>query len=128
MYKFYQPNELDEKRKKGDCVVRALCKVTGLTWREVFLRLCGYALESQDMPNSKETFEEFLKYECGAKFTGIKVTKGSKRPTVYSFAQEHPEGTYILKVAHHVVACVDGNYYDKWDCGMKPMYGFYKIK
>ena len=52
--------------------------------------------------------------------------KGSTRPTVDGFAKEHPKGTYILNVAHHVVACVDGKYYDTWDSGYKSLYGYYE--
>ena len=37
-YKYYQPNEKDLKDEYGDCVVRALTKVTGKTWRQVWAR------------------------------------------------------------------------------------------
>ena len=52
--------------------------------------------------------------------------KGSKRPTVDSFAKDHPNGSYILSVANHVVAVVDGKYYDTWDSGYKSLYGYYE--
>ena len=48
------------------------------------------------------------------------------RPTVDEFAKDHPNGTYICKVAHHVVAVVDGEYYDTWDSGWRSMYGYYE--
>ena len=41
-YKYYQPNEKDLKDEYGDCVVRALTKVTGKTCRQVFDELLPY--------------------------------------------------------------------------------------
>jgi len=40
------------------------------------------------------------------------------------FAEEHPEGTYILSMpGRHVVTVVDGAYYDSWDSGEEcPVY------
>lgn len=59
----------------------------------------------------------------GFTYYGISNKKGSKRPTVDGFAKEH-KGTYLLKVANHVVA-VDGIYYDS---GYKSLYGYYEKK
>lgn len=61
----------------------------------------------------------------GFAYYGISNKKGSKRPTVAGFAKEN-KGTYILKVANHVVALVDGIYYDTWDSGYKSLYGYYE--
>ena len=63
----------------------------------------------------------------GFKYTGVSNKKGTKRPTVDSFAKEHKKGTYIASVAHHVVAIVDGKYYDTWDSGYKSLYGYYEL-
>ena len=58
-YKYYQPNEKDLKDEYGDCVVRALTKVTGKTWRQVFDELLPYAYELQCMPNGKFESQRF---------------------------------------------------------------------
>lgn len=42
-YKYYQPNDKDLKDQYGDCVVRALTKVMGKTWMQVFDDLISYA-------------------------------------------------------------------------------------
>lgn len=34
----------------------------------------------------------------------------------YQFYNPHPKGTYILRMPHHWVACVDRVLYDTWDC------------
>lgn len=48
-YKYYQPNKKDLKDKYGDCVIRALTKVTGKEWMQVFDELLPYARELQCM-------------------------------------------------------------------------------
>lgn len=37
--------------------------------------------------------------------------------TVQDFCRDHPYGTYILKTHGHVVAVVNGDYYDTFDSG-----------
>jgi hypothetical protein len=47
--------------------------------------------------------------------------------TIADFANEHKTGKYILATGSHVVAVVDGDYYDTWDSGEEvPMYFFEK--
>ena len=122
-YKYYQPNKKDLKDKYGDCVIRALTKVTGKEWLEVFEDLLPYAREKQCMPNSKFCYEAYLK-DKGFTYYGISNKKGSKRPTVSSFAKDHKTGKYYLNVANHCVAVVDGVYYDTWDSGDCCLYGY----
>lgn len=62
----------------------------------------------------------------GFKYTGISNKKGSKRPLVKEFAKKHKDGVYFLTTANHVVACTDGDYFDTWDSGNKPMYGYWE--
>ena len=123
-WQFYQPNKKDPKNEYGDCVIRALCKVTGKEWLEVFDDLTPYVREVQANPNAPQVYSKYLE-DNGFKWVGIKVVKGSKRPTVDSFTKEHPEGTYILRVSHHIVAVADGAFWDTWDSGHKSVYGYY---
>lgn len=124
-YKYYQPNARYLKDNYGDCVVRSLVKAMNSDWLSIFDELVTYAREYQCMPNSKECYEAFLKgHEFS--YTSISNKKGSKRPTVDSFAKSHKSGTYILVVANHLVCCVDGIYYDTWESGDKSMYGYWE--
>lgn len=123
-YKYYQPNDKDVKDQYGDCVIRALTKVTGKEWTEVFDELVPIAREMKCMPNGKQVYEAYLKAN-GFEYFGISNKKGMKRPTVESFAKEHTTGSYFLRVANHCVAVADGKYYDTWDSGMKSLYGYW---
>lgn len=122
-HKYYNPNPL--KKETGDCVVRALVKATGKSWDEVYKELCEIGFELKVMPNSDEAWKEFL-LRNSFEYCKIQVKKGSKRPTVESFAKEHKKGIYVLRVANHLVTVHDGYYYDIWDSGKKSLYGFYK--
>lgn len=129
-YAYYQPNETDIKDKVGDCQIRALSKALGLTWLEVFdltMPMCREervpSIFSCDLTRTKR-----LMANLGFVYTGVSNKKGTKRPTVRSFAKDHPNGRYVLSVANHVVACVDGKYYDTWDCGSHSLYGYYEFK
>lgn len=124
-YKYYQPNKKDLKDKCGDCVIRALTKVMNKEWLEIFEDLIPYARELQCMPNEKQCYERYLK-DNGFEYHGISNKKGSKRPTVKSFAKEHKTGIYYLNVANHCVAIIDGTYYDTWDSGDCCLYGYLK--
>ena len=128
-YVYYQPNKKDLKDQTGDCQIRALCKVLDKTWVEAFDLTIPICRELQTYTifdcNLKQTKAAMI--QLGFDYTGISNRKGSKRPTVKSFAKEHPQGRYILTLSHHVVACVDGYYYDTWDSGEKSLYGYYTL-
>lgn len=128
-YVYYQPNKKDLKDDYGDCTIRALSKALNLSWLETFDLTIPYCREYQ-IPNIFFTsiqIERIIMKDLGFDYTGISNKKGTVRPTVESFAAKHPEGVYILNVANHEVACVDGKYYDTWDCGRKSLYGYYTL-
>lgn len=129
-YVYYQPNKKDLKDQVGDCQIRALCKTLNVSWVEAFdltIPICRelqtYTIFDCDHTKTKEAMEHL-----GFTYTGISNKRGTTRPTVDSFAKDHKTGSYIVKVAHHVVAVVDGKYYDTWDSGNKSMYGYYERK
>ena len=117
-YKYYQPNKKDLKDEYGDCVIRALTKAFNMEWLQVFDEMQPISREMQFPFNCKPCYEKYIESK-GAKYYGISNKKGTKRPTVDRFAKVHKTGTYILRVAHHLVTVVDGFYYDTWDSGEK---------
>jgi len=122
-FKQYNPNPAN--KKTSDCVIRALCKATNKEWDSIYVSLMLIGFELKTIPNDGETWKKYL-MERGFVYNSIAVTKGSKRPTVYGFAKEHPEGTYVLKVAKHIVTVVDGYYYDIYDCGVCSVYSYWE--
>lgn len=126
-FQYYQPNEKDLKDEFGDCQIRALSKALNCTWLEAFDALIPLMREEQcnGIGVTVKVSSRILSH-FGFTYHGITVKKGSKRPTVDSFAKEHPSGTFILRVANHVVSVVDGKYYDTWDSGHCSLYGYYE--
>lgn len=127
-YVYYQPNQKSIKDDYGDCTIRALSKALNCTWLEAFdaqIPICRREQVSNIFSAPARVRKKLLT-ELGFSYTGISNKRGSKRPTVASFAEEHKTGTYILNVANHVVACVDGKYYDTWDCGWCSLYGYFE--
>lgn len=125
LYCFYQPNDRDKKNTYGDCVIRALSKATGMSWIDVFDELLPFCRQEQALPSSQIVYEAYLKVS-GFKYSGIRAAKGTKRPTVASFAADHPVGIYVLRVAHHLVTVADGQYFDVFDSGRKSLYGYWE--
>ena len=124
-YKYYQPNKKDLKDKYGDCVIRSLTKALNMEWLDVFDEMQPLSRELQVPFNCRPCYEKYLDIK-GLIYHGISNAKGSKRPTVDEFAKNHKNGTYVLRVAHHLVTVVDGYYYDTWDCGKKSLYGYWE--
>ena len=125
---YYQPNKKDLKDEYGDCTIRALSKALGVTWLEAYDRampLCRF-YQVSNVFGAPSYIQRQIIEKLGFKYHGISNKRGTSRPTVDSFTREHPEGTYIVNVAHHVVAVVDGKYYDTWDSGYKSLYGYYE--
>ena len=124
-YIFYNPNPLG--LSVGDCTVRAISKVTGLNWQETYLYLLIQGYMMSDMPSANRVWGELLK------------SFGFKRQllpdacpdcyTIRDFCRDNPIGTYLLGTGEHVVAVIDGNYYDSWDSGNEiPIYFFERLE
>ena len=101
------------KRRVGDCVVRAISKATGDSWKETYLNLCVKGLEMGDMPSSNSVWGAYLS-DRGYK-RGIIPNSCPDCYTARDFAEEHPNGSYVLALSNHAVAVVDGDIYDTWD-------------
>ena len=127
-YCYYQPNDKDLKDRYGDCTIRALSKALNVSWIEAYKTTIPLCIEYQtpNIFNLPRELEKEAMSKLGFTYYGISNKKGTKRPTIKEFAKTHQTGCYILNVANHEVACVDGKYYDTWDSGNKSLYGYYE--
>lgn len=126
-FQYYHPNSKDIKDEYGDCVIRALTKVYNMKWIEVFDEIVKISRKMQVPFNCKPCYDKYIMDVKKSEYKDISNGKGTKRHIVDIFAKEHREGKYILRIEHHIVAVVDGKYYDTWDCGRKSLYGQWKI-
>lgn len=114
-YQYYNPNPAHDDA--GDCVVRAICRITGKTWREAYAGIIAQGYDDYNMPSGNEVWGKYL-YDLGFRRAAAPNTCPACY-TVRDFCMDRPAGEYILATGTHVVAVVDGDYYDTWDSGNK---------
>ena len=113
MYQYYNANPT--AARVGDCTVRAISKATGRTWEETYIDIAIKGLALHDMPSANHVWGAYLN-DVG--FTRHIIPNTCPNCyTVRQFAKDHKKGAYILALSGHVVACVDGVYFDTWDSG-----------
>ena len=116
---YYNPNP--DNKSVGDCTVRALTVLFNDTWNNVYADLTMQGSFLHDMPSANAVWGEYLKLNGFTKHT-IPDTCPSCY-TIRKFTYDHPYGMYLLETGQHVVAVVDGNYYDTSDTGNEvPIY------
>lgn len=121
MYVEYNPNPYH--KRVDDCVIRGIAKVLGKDWNTIYLGVAMQGFTSKNMPSSNAVWGEYLRHK-GFKRYAI-PNSCPDCYTVADFADEHPKGRYILATGSHVVAVVNGDYYDTWDSGEEvPVYYF----
>jgi hypothetical protein len=111
--------------KTSDCVVRAIATATNTDYLECRRELnrkkreLGYS----SYKDTKFLYDYFKDYPRLL----FKAMKGEPRIKGSDFAELHSKGTYILKMAGHIVACVDGVILDTWDCTYRSVYIAWEI-
>jgi len=113
MYKHYNPNPY--RKVVGDCVIRGLTFILDKSWDDIYTALCLEGFGMKDMPSSNTVWASFL------------VSKGWKRKllpdrcpacyTIQDFCRDFDGGLFLVCTGSHVVAVLDGDYYDAWDSG-----------
>lgn len=64
---FVKENVNPKGIKSGDCVVRALVKITDKDWYEVYDELCTIVRREATMPSDRITFEKIYRYSQSSK-------------------------------------------------------------
>lgn len=119
MYRRYNANP--DRKQVGDCVIRAVSAALGQDWETTYAEIALEGYQLCDMPSANHVWGAYLRRRG---FTRNIIP--DECPDCYSvadFCRDHPNGTYILSLQGHVVAVIDGDYYDTWDSGEKiPLY------
>jgi hypothetical protein len=122
-YKYYNLNPYS--KSVGDCTIRAISKIMDYTWEQTYIELCVQGYLMRDLPDSNQVWDSYLR-GCGF----VRKIIPNTCPDCYTisdFCYDHPYGEYILATGSHVVAVINGNYYDSWDSGNEvPIYYYEK--
>lgn len=124
MYSYFNPNPIKNNRV-GDCVIRAISKALNQSWEETYIELCLLGYIMGDWGSSNAVWNAYLKSKGF-----IREIVSNDCPDCYTindFANEHPNGTYIIGTGTHAVTIVDGVIYDAWNSeNEQPIYFYYK--
>lgn len=110
---FIQYNANPCEKRTIDCTIRALSKLLGEEWDLIYVQLCVLGYDMCDMPSSKAVVNSFLhgrgfkRYPCEDTYPHCR--------TVEDFANDNPYGSYLLATDSHVIALINGNFYDTWN-------------
>lgn len=106
-------NANPQHKRVGDCTVRAISTALNQSWQKTYTDLMLEGSILCDMPSANHVWGSYLR------------NKGFRRKiipdtypidyTVEDFANDHPNGTYILALPSHIVAIIAGNLYDTWN-------------
>lgn len=118
-----QHNANPSAQRVGDCTVRAISTATDKSWEDTYIGMCLQGLISHDMPSANHTWGDYLEAQGWERC--VIPTRGY---TVCDFCADHPQGRYILAISGHVVACVNGDYYDTWDSGREVVVYYWRTK
>ena len=121
-YIHYNPNP--DGKVVADCVVRALTVIFNDTWNNVFADLTMQAAYMHDMPSSDAVWGEFLRLNGFTKH--ILPNTCPNCYTINQFTKDYPNGMYVVATGTHVVAVVDGNFYDTSNSGNEMIIYYWK--
>ena len=123
MWKKFNNNPV--QRNVGDCAVRAVSVALDVPWEDAYAMMAANGYQMADMPSSNAVwgsvlrqhgfYREVIPNDCPDCFTAE------------DFANEHPDGIYVLGFGNHVATVVDGTIYDSWDSRNEiPIYYWYR--
>ena len=118
-YVYYNPNPAGQR--VGDCVIRAISKLTGQDWESTYIGVAVQGYISYDMPSSNAVWAEYLRRRGFRRYVIPDTCPDCY--TVKDFCIDNPQGAFLLATGSHVVTVIDGDYYDAWDSGAEvPIY------
>lgn len=107
----------------GDCVIRAISKVLNQPWEKTYNDLCDRGMELKDMPSANHVWGSYLRDNGFKRYSIPNYCPDCY--TVREFTEDNPYGVFVVCTGSHVVAVIDGNFFDTWYSGDEiPTYYF----
>lgn len=119
----YNPNP--KGNLVGDCVIRAITRLTDRDWDSVYIDMSLQGFMMKDMPSSNSVWGAYLMSQGYKRYVIPNTCPDCY--TVKDFCNDRSIGKFLLAIGTHVVTVDNGNYYDSWDSGNEiPVYYFTK--
>jgi len=100
-------------RNVGDCSVRAVSVALGVDWETAFAMIAANAFQMGDVISANSSWGSVLRQHGFKRY--IIPNSCPDCFTIEDFANDHPEGVYVVGTGNHVVTVKDGLIYDSWD-------------
>lgn len=110
-WKLFQNNPAG--RNVGDCAVRAVSKALDMSWEAAYALIAMSGFQMGDVISSNSVWGAVLR-----KNGFYRHAIPNSCPDCYSvaeFADDHPNGVFVVGTGNHVVTVVDGVVFDSWD-------------
>lgn len=108
-----QYNNNPTARTVGDCAVRAVSVALGIPWETAYAKIAVAGYGMGDMPSSNSVWGAVLRQN--GFYREIIPNSCPDCYTFADFAEDHPQGTYVVGTGTHVATIKDGNIYDSWN-------------
>lgn len=107
----YNPNPAG--RAVGDCAVRAVAAALGVDWETAFAMIAENAFLMADMPSSNSVWGAVLRQHGFRRYAVPNTCPDCY--TMGQFAEDHPEGVFVVGTGNHVATIRDGMVWDSWN-------------
>ena len=107
----YNPNPAG--RAVGDCAVRAVAAALGVDWETAFAMIAENAFLMADMPSSNSVWGAVLRQHGFRRYAVPNTCPDCY--TIGQFAEDHPEGVFVVGTGNHVATIRDGWVMDSWN-------------
>lgn len=98
--------------------------LTGDDWDTVYIHIIVEGYRMKMMPSDNPVWGSYLKRSGYSRH--LIPEECPVCYTLKDFCQEYDHGKFLVATGTHVIAVVDGNYYDTWDSGDETVLYYWK--
>ena len=102
-------------KRTGDCVIRAISKAMNMSWDDVAIDLSMMMVTEKEIVSSNALWGEYLMLNGFRR--GILPDTCPNCFTLQDFCMDYPIGTFVVATGSHVIAVINGDYFDTFDSG-----------
>ena len=107
----YNPNPAG--RSVGDCAVRAVAAALGVDWETAYTMITDAGFRMADMPSSNSVWGAVLRQNGFRRYAVPNTCPDCY--TLEQFAEDHPDGVYVVGTGNHVATIRNGMVMESWN-------------